>query len=108
MRPAAAPPRERYGFEGADAAMRQHGGVGYNGYGIALSPMQNDLLALGVKADGEEGYNMHEIPMVDGELPGVTSGRERGRGKPHETQVKTVGSFLLRQSIEVTDAVWGS
>ena len=40
---------------------------GYNGYGIALSPMQNDLLALGVKADGEEGYNMHEIPMVDGE-----------------------------------------
>ena len=72
MRPAAAPPRER--GEGADVA--RHGGVGYNGYGIALSPMQNDLLALGVKADGEEGYNMHEIPMVDGELPGVASSNE--------------------------------
>ena len=61
VRPAAAPPMR------ADRGTATREGGGYNGYGIALSPMQNDLLALGVKADGEEGYNMHEIPMVDGE-----------------------------------------
>ena len=77
MRPAAAPPMRRgaidrgagggayYGSGGGGVGGGAEGG--YNGYGIALSPMQNDLLALGVKADGEEGYNMHEIPMVDGE-----------------------------------------
>ena len=80
MRPAAAPPMRRTGAidrgagGGAYYGSAGGGGIGgggaeggYNGYGIALSPMQNDLLALGVKADGEEGYNMHEIPMVDGE-----------------------------------------
>ena len=82
MRPAAAPPMRRgaidrgagggayYGSAGGGGGIGGIGGGaegGYNGYGIALSPMQNDLLALGVKADGEEGYNMHEIPMVDGE-----------------------------------------
>ena len=78
MRPAAAPPMRRgaldrgagggayYGSGGGGVGLGGAEG-GYNGYGIALSPMQNDLLALGVKADGEEGYNMHEIPMVDGE-----------------------------------------
>ena len=38
----------------------------YRGYGLALDPIQNDLLAMGIKSDGEDAYNIHEIPNVDG------------------------------------------
>ncbi len=39
--------------------------------------MQNDLLALGVKSEGEEAYNIHEIPMIDGEKEGDREGELR-------------------------------
>ncbi|TRY72703.1 hypothetical protein TCAL_16186, partial [Tigriopus californicus] len=38
---------------------------GYNRYGLALSPVQSDLLDLGVKVDGEAAYNIHQIPTID-------------------------------------------
>lgn len=39
----------------------------YNRYGLALNPVQSDLLDLGVKADGEAAYNIHQIPTIDGQ-----------------------------------------
>lgn len=40
----------------------------YNRYGLALNPVQSDLLDLGVKADGEAAYNIHQIPTIDGKF----------------------------------------
>ena len=85
----------------ADRGTATREGGGYNGYGIALSPMQNDLLALGVKADGEEGYNMHEIPMVDGE----SVGRSRGRSLSVSLSRDILGCNSMRRisrSIKIT------
>lgn len=59
VRPAPAPPSVTDPSSGAYNR-------GYLGYGLALDPVQNDLLSMGVKSDGEDAYNVHEIPMIDG------------------------------------------
>eukprot|EP00095_Tigriopus_kingsejongensis_P007873 snap_masked-scaffold127_size327531-processed-gene-1.4 protein:Tk07873 transcript:snap_masked-scaffold127_size327531-processed-gene-1.4-mRNA-1 annotation:"glycine receptor subunit alpha-2-like" len=40
---------------------------GYLGYGLALDPIQKDLLVMGVKTEGEASYNVHELPAIDGQ-----------------------------------------
>ena len=68
VKPAPAPPATAFREpEGNWAANHNENKPSYLGYGLALDPVQNDLLALGVKAEGEETYNIHEIPAIDGE-----------------------------------------
>ena len=97
MRPAVAPPMNNR----ADRGIGGESGGGYKGYGIALSPMQNDLLALGVKADGEEGYNMHNAPLVDGESVSLgwdTHPRPQAQG--YDTASGHIISLIPRPGVE--------
>ena len=33
---------------------------------LALSPIENDLLGMNIKLGGENRYNIHELPQIDG------------------------------------------